>query len=186
MNIFTNKEAWIWALASLLIITMAILGTMLWQRYDGNENMNQATELKEPTDENQARKGYGRWREKMGFTPEQDIKLKELRDNYRQATRAVFQKLQVNQDLIFKELESDNPDVNKLEVLANETGKLHADLRKETISHMLAIKAVTTHEQYEKMAEMMQQWIYPGHMGRPQQMQQRHGAGHKDTHNECK
>jgi Spy/CpxP family protein refolding chaperone len=174
MKIFTNKETWIWSLASLLIITMAILGTMLWQRYDGSEKLNQSTDTNEIKEEKHIRKGYGKWREKMGFTPGQDIKLKELRDEYREATGAIFEKLQANQEMIFKELETDAPDNAKLEELADRTGNLHADLRKETIRHMLAIKAVTTPAQYEKMAEMIQQWIFPPGFGHQQQWQQRH------------
>lgn len=184
MKIFTNKEAWIWALASLLIITMAILGTMLWQRYDGSENFSQSTKSGELRQEKHIRKGYGKWREKMGFTHEQDIKLKELRDEYRDATRVIFENLQANQEMIFKELENNAPDAGKLEELADRTGKLHADLRKETIRHMLAIKAVTTSVQYEKMAEMIQQWIFPPGFGHQQQWQQRHKK--TPPHDTCK
>lgn len=184
MRIFTNKEAWIWALASLLVITMAILGTMLWQRYSDAGYKSPAPDSKEFSMNKGSKKGYGKWREKMGFTPEQDIKLKEMRDEYRDATSAIFDKLRENQEMIFKELEIESPDIDKLEELADRTGNLHADLRKETILHMLAIKAITTPAQYEKMAEMIQQWIFPPRFGHQQQWQ--HRQRKMAPHDTCK
>jgi Spy/CpxP family protein refolding chaperone len=174
MNIFTTKEAWIWALASLLVITMAILGTMLWQRYSDADYKSPAPDLQELSEKKGSKKGYGKWREKMGFTPEQDIQLKDLRDEFREVSSGIFKTLSENQHQIFEELDQENPDQEKLDRLAVETGQLHAQLRKETIQHMLAIKAVTTPEQYQKMAEMIQQWMFPPRFGHQQQRQHRH------------
>jgi len=174
MRIFTNKEAWIWALASLLVITMAILGTMLWQRYSDAGYKSPAPDSKEISMNKGSEQGYGKWREKMGFTPEQNMQLKELRNEFREASSGIFKNLSENQQQIFEELDQENPDQEKLDRLAIETGQLHAQLRKETIQHMLAIKAVTTPGQYEKMAEMIQQWIFPPRFGHQQQGQHRH------------
>ncbi|MBE0662900.1 MAG: periplasmic heavy metal sensor [Bacteroidales bacterium] len=174
MKIFTNKEVWIWALASLLVITIAILGTMLWQRYSDDNHKNPSPDLIEFSEKKESEKGYGTWREKMGCTPEQNIQLKELRDEFREASSGILNKLSENQQQIFEELDHENPDHEKLDRLATETGQLHADLRKETIRHMLAIKAVTAPEQYDKMAEMIQQWIFPPRFGHQQKWQHRH------------
>ena len=164
MKYFTNKEAWIWALASLLVISLAILGTMLYQRHLP-EKIQEESKSKEFRDA-ERKKGFTQWREEMGFTDEQDEKLKDLMQIYREATKVIFDDLLKTQNETFEELAKDNPDADKLEALANQTGELHARLRKQTIRHMTQLKAVTTPQQYEKMASMMQQWIFPGQMNR--------------------
>lgn len=171
MKYFSHKEAWIWALASLLVITLAILGTMLWQRHMP-EKGHEETRSKEYRDADR-KKSFTQWQEKMGFTPEQNEQLKELLRVYRSATGEIIGALRVTQEETFDELAKDNPDAAKLESLANRTGELHARLRKETIRHMTELKALTTPEQYEKMAAMMQQWIFPGNMDRRKSWRQR-------------
>ena len=180
MKLFTLKETRIWGLASIIVILLAIIGTMLWQKYSDENVIAKLHGSKKITREITSPGGFGKWRGKMGFTPEQETALKELRDDFRDVSENIFKSLRANQEQIFEEMEKDDPDIKKLNHLADETGQLYARMRKETIQHMLAIKAVTTPEQYEKMAEMMQQWMFPRQIehGRHRQYrQQRTGAG---------
>jgi Spy/CpxP family protein refolding chaperone len=174
MKLFTIKEAWIWAMVSIIVILLAIIGTMMWQRYYDDLSTEPTSDKNELTKENQHQRGFGRWREQMGFTPEQDEQLKELREEFREVSGVFFKNLRANQQQIFGEMEKDTPDKELLNRLAEETGQLHAAMRKATISHMLAIKEITTPEQYKKMAEMMQQWMMPGAAEPRRQRQHRH------------
>lgn len=165
-KLFSNKDVWIWGLASVLVITMAILGTMLWrQYYQHHETESRVADQEKSNEKKPSKYSYSKWREKMGFTEGQEEKLKELWTDYRQETKSIFEDLRENQEHIFIALNEDIPNDDTLTMLAEETGRLHAALRKETIKHLIAIKAITNQEQYEKMAEMMKMWMFPGNFG---------------------
>lgn len=182
MKYFTNKEVWIWILAALLVINIAVTVTILWRQYRLPEPVERFPHPKEMSDKRPP-KGFGKWHEKMGFTPEQDEKLKAERDRFLKISGEIFNKLRENQDSLFAEMKRETADTLVLFRLADETGQLHARLRKESVKHILITKSLTTPEQFEKMTEMMKQWMQPGpHMEPGRQRQFRHGRPeHNDS-----
>lgn len=175
MKLFTNKEIWIWILASLLVINLAITATILWRQnaYDLKPPPPPGMRMK-PADD-KPHEGFGKWHEKMGFTEEQSRKLKALRDEFRTNSDAILNLLNENQHKIYLELDSDEPKLFKLDSLITETGNIHSRMRKESVEHMLKIREITTPEQYDQMLDMMKDWMFRGPGMHPQQRKHRNG-----------
>ncbi len=156
MKTIGSKNFWIWLLGILLAINLALSATLIWQiRYHAKDESKASSKKSEQCDSKEGRES---WYKRMGLSPEQEEQMKALRDDFKSASTEIFKTLNANQQAIFDELNSDSPDLLKLEGLTDETGRLHGLMRKASVEHSLAIKAITTPEQYTKMLEMMQEW----------------------------
>lgn len=187
MKIFTNKEIWIWILASLLVINIAITGTMVFQKSGPNRIPPSPRGMNDTPKEKLPHKGFSKWREKMGFTEVQDKQLKVLRDEFKAASASIFEKLHENQQQIFNELNKEVPDLARLDSLTKETGQLHSEMRKASVEYMLNIRDVTNPEQYHKMLEMMKEWMFRDPANQHQKWQHKYGKPYsKDTCSEIR
>jgi Spy/CpxP family protein refolding chaperone len=156
MKTITSKIFWIWLLAILLAINLALSATLIWQiRHPEKDRSADTAKKSEQCDSKESR---GSWYKKMGLTPEQEEQMKALRDEFKSTSTEMFKALNANQQAIFDELNSETPNLLNLEKLTDETGRLHAMMRKASVEHGLAIKEITSPEQYTKMLEMMQEW----------------------------
>lgn len=182
MKYFTNREVWIWVLAALLVINLATTGTILWRQYRMSAPPEHIPFPHNRPDDRPPR-GAGMRHEHMDFTPEQDEKLKVERDRFFNKSRVIIQRLRENQDSIFAEMNHEIVDTLLLFRLADETGLLQAQLRKEAIIHILETKELTSPEQFEKLSEMMKRWMQPGPSGGPDRLRnhRRGGPDMKDT-----
>lgn len=182
MKIFTNKEIWIWILASLLVINVAITTTILWKQSQDEKNLLPPKRVPGMNIGDKPEKGFTKWHESMGFTEEQSKKLKELRNEFKSNSEAIFKKLNENQHQIFLELDSDEPNLTRLDSLIEQTGKIHTEMRRQSVEHMLSIKAITNPEQYDQMLGMMKDWMFRG-PGMHQRQFRHQGGRHamKDT-----
>jgi len=161
MKLLTNKEIWIWILASLLVINLAATVTILWKQ-NKYEHKSYKKHDRDKTKDKIFKKGFTKWHESMGFTEEQTKNLKELRNEFKTNSEEIFSQLNENQRMIFLELDSDEPDLTRLDSLMEITGNIHTNLRRQSVDHMLKIKAIVNPEQYDQMLKMMKDWMFKG------------------------
>jgi Spy/CpxP family protein refolding chaperone len=158
-------------LGILLAVNLALSATLLWQiRHPEKANAGVSAKESEQCDSKNDR---GSWYKRMGLSPEQEEQMKALRDEFKSTSTEMFKAINANQQAIFEELNSEKPNLQILEELTDETGRLHGLMRKASVEHSLAIKAITTPEQYTKMLEMMQEWTRRSSFPRSHQRHQK-------------
>ncbi len=164
MKLFTNIQVWIWVLTTLLVINMAITGSILWHQHRRPDFPSALHDQQRMTERKNHPMGSKQWKERMKFTPEQWQKLEAGRNDFFRISEPIVKMLDENQQALFIELNKESPDMLWLDSLAEESGFLHTQLRKESVRHLISVKEITTPEQYEKMSEMMKHWMFPGHL----------------------
>jgi hypothetical protein len=180
MKIFTNKEIWIWILASLLVINIAITATMFLQKRGFDQIPPTARDMHDTLKGKTSHSGFSKWREKMGFSEDQERELKKLRNEFKSESASIFEKLHENQQYIFTELNDEFPDPTRLDSLIKETGQLHSEMRKASVEYMLSLRDVTNEEQYLKMLEMMKEWMFRDPTAKHQHWQHKGGKSYND------
>lgn len=157
MNYFSKRNIVIVVIAVLLIINIASISTIVYHSYDNKK----AEEKVKPE-----RKYSRSFKRDMNFTAEQMKSYAELKAEFRKQTREPLVEMQkVRMDLI-KEMSSADPDTAKMFAMADDIGRLHAQIKRSTINHFLSLKNKTTPEQFEKFLRVFQHSIMDDNFGR--------------------
>lgn len=94
------------------------------------------------------------FREQLNLQPQQMEIFRELNRNFNRAAWQINHQLESLRIEMVRELGLKNPDVQKLASISEEIGKLHTQLKNETIDYYLAMKKACTDEQQEKLNEI--------------------------------
>jgi Spy/CpxP family protein refolding chaperone len=94
------------------------------------------------------------FREQLNLQPQQMEIFRELNRNFNRAAWQINHQLESLRIEMVRELGLKNPDVQKLASISEEIGKLHTQLKNETIDYYLAMKKACTEEQQEKLNEI--------------------------------
>jgi Spy/CpxP family protein refolding chaperone len=87
----------------------------------------------------------------LNLTPDQQAKMKALRQEMQELRKANREKMQALRDKSKEELLKATPNKTVLYGYAKEMGDLHKAMAESMADHMLKMKAVLTKEQFEKM-----------------------------------
>ncbi len=155
MKLFSKKEVFIWALIALTVVNVALLATIVWRLQKKTPVITHEKFEVRKGDSLSKERGW-QWKKEIGLSDEQHTKIMELRKQYKEKTSALMESMKQKQAQIFEELYKDSPNKQKLDSLADETGLLHSQMRKESILHILDIKAISTPEQQQRMKEFME------------------------------
>lgn len=151
------------ALAVMNIATFATIGYHLYQSRSGEET--QTTNLIEGDAQAYSDRYF---RDRLGFSAEQAASFREFSPVFRQHVR------QINQDLIscrismLDEMKKGSPDLEKLEMLSDSIGTLHAGLKHYTYGFYLDMKAICSTSQQEELNNMFEEFFVNDYrMGSP-------------------
>jgi len=87
----------------------------------------------------------------IGFDKAQTILFDTLRADFGRKAKLIMNTIQDKKSEMMNEFTSENPDTTKLYRLTSELGNLHADMRRLSIDHFMAIKKICTSEQKAKL-----------------------------------
>lgn len=94
------------------------------------------------------------FREQLNLQPQQVEIFREQNRNFNRVAWQINHRLESLRIEMVKELGLENPDTKKLASISEEIGKLHTQLKNETINYYLAMKKACTDEQQEKLNEI--------------------------------
>jgi Spy/CpxP family protein refolding chaperone len=101
----------------------------------------------------EGKKGPNKIMKELKLSEEQKEKMKELRDQNKDAQKELFGKITELRGAIKEELLKDDPDENALSSLAAQLGEFHARMAKAHQDRLLEIKKILTKEQFEKLLQ---------------------------------
>lgn len=154
MNYFNKKNIVIISIAVLLIINVAVIGTVLFLTYK-----------KPAVTEIQPRESINAARQKLNLSGDQKNTFEIFQKEYQEQTKQVFIKMHQKRVMMMDEFSKENPDSMVLYNLAEKTGELHKELKILTINHLLDLKGVCDDEQFRYLEGMFRQKIMDDESG---------------------
>jgi len=161
MNYFSKRSIVILVIAVLLIINIASISTIVYHSY-GNRKTNMAeaeqTSMKD-------------FRQELNLNPKQIDEFGKLGKKFRLDTRMKMDEMHKIRLALINEMSSANPDTAKMFAMADDIGKLHAQIKRQTIYHFLIIKNNCTSTQFDKFVTLFQRSLMDDNYSRWSEVQ---------------
>jgi len=167
MNYFLKLRFAIWAIVALSVIILVTVGTMLYFMLS-NKSDRRETEMRHPPIEHFFQK-------ELGFSQDQEKRAIEFRTVYFQTMKPIFTSLEQKRIAMIEELSKPKPDTLILNRLSDETGALHAQMKRETVKQLLRLRSICNPNQIDKLNNLNKRLIGPEvPMHRRRQNQEQH------------
>jgi len=162
------NKSWIsYLLIFLLTINLAALGTIIYFSYLHNKIEHNPNPVQPILNGSVIM-------DSLKLSPQQSQKFDDSRMQFRERSRPFMQEMHEKKQQIIEKINQDDPDTLELNKLAEEMGKLNAELKKNAIRHFIEMRNACTPEQKLIMKELSRNMFRaeePGGRG----MQYRHG-----------
>ena len=152
MNYFSKYRYAIWTIIVLGVIIITAIFTSLFFNYNRKPMSDRAGRF-----HNMGKMLH----DELGLSPEQDIKFNAIHRDFFKVSHSIFMKLEDERILMVQELGKANPDTTLLYKLSDDMGILHALLKRETVNHLLRLRAICTPEQVQKLNILNKELIGP-------------------------
>ena len=140
-----------WLVVLLLVLNSVTIGTIIYhqrqERKAANDISIGAYGSTNPLN--------GRFfRQELGFNVQQMEHFRELNQSFRPVSMEITFRIDSLKEEIYKDLISGKADSLQLQQLSDEIGKLHGQLKKETIRFYIRLSELCNSTQQEKLAEV--------------------------------
>jgi hypothetical protein len=136
MNYFLKYKFVVWTVIILLVMVVTVVGTMVYMRYAHRP-------------ENWGKRGPDRLWQDLKLTPKQDSLFNASRGDFFKSSKPIFDSLEVERQKMLAEFSKPNPDTAILYTVADNMGKLHTQMKRNTIVHLLKLRGYCNPEQVE-------------------------------------
>ena len=99
------------------------------------------------------------FRDELSLSNQQHEQFREFRQHYNQSANTTLQEMQTIRNEMIKELDQEHPDRVRLDMLANEIGEKHKDLKEETFDYYFNLQSVLNTEQRARMVIIFQSML---------------------------
>jgi len=150
-----NKGSWmIWVIAILVVMNLTTILTVIYNRSKVSDDKQVSASAPRMT-ESSSMKYSGRYfRDALGLSMEQMKKFAEFNPEFRQKAMAINRDLADKRHDVLNEMAKKECDTNRLNVLSDSIGYLHATLKKSTYKYYLNFKSICTGEQQKKLEQL--------------------------------
>ena len=142
-----NLKYWKWATILLVVLNIFTIGSFLYH-YLTEKSEKQSIVINNGAGNHLNGRFF---RYEIGFDDEQLDKFREINQLYNPKASDLVLKIDSLKKELFNELNKNQADTTKLNFLADEIGRNHALLKKNTNAYYLSIKSIATPIQYEKI-----------------------------------
>ncbi len=145
MNFFIKNQVITWILAGLLVVSLSILGTLIYSRF------------RQPvpgTDESGCGARCALLSSELGLSAAQAERIDRIREGHRSTAMTIADSLKSTRSDLVTELGRDIPDTLRLRQLAQRIGMFQARLTDLTVDQYLMIRQECTPEQQEKLSSL--------------------------------
>lgn len=170
---------WKWATLLLIVLNVFTIGSFLYH-YFSEKNEKQSVVINNGAGSHLNGRFF---RYEIGFDDDQLDKFREVNQLYNPKASVLVQKIDSLKKELFAELNKNQTDTVKLNTLADEIGKNHSLLKKNTNEYYLHIKSIATPDQIEKIQTAFLPLFQDENMHmRGNGSGYRNGAGHGRNH----
>ncbi len=140
-----------WIIVVLLATNLSMGISFLYHKQQDKKFMEQ---LEEAAIEVPSERRTRFFREQLNLGQDQMDTFRELNRNYNKTAWRVTHQLEALRAEMVRELGKENPKEKTLESISEQIGKLHTNLKKETIDYYMQMKEVCNDEQQIKLNEI--------------------------------
>lgn len=141
----------IWIIVILAATTVS-MGVSFW--YHKQEDKRADRKMNESTIEMPAQQRTRFFKEQLDLQPDQIDVFRELNRKYNRVARSITMELEELRVSMVNELGMENPDETKLNEISTAIGRLHSELKQETISYYLDMKRECNPGQQQKLNDL--------------------------------
>ena len=141
----------VWAVVILLASNLSI-GISLW--YHKKQDKKFIEKLEETSIEVPSERRTRFFREQLNLQRDQMDTFRELNRSFNRKAWEITNQLESQRIEMVRELGKDNPNDKTLKSISGNIGKLHSELKDETIDYYLKMKAVCNEDQKVKLNEI--------------------------------
>lgn len=95
--------------------------------------------------------------EELGLTPEQETRLKQQREEFRNKNKELMEKMRSKRKELKQELEEPNIDRAKVDKIIGDIKNLTGEKLSNRVNKIISMKKILTPEQFEKLQDKMRQ-----------------------------
>jgi Spy/CpxP family protein refolding chaperone len=180
-----NRNRWmVWAIVALALLNITTLITVVYHKNQVIEK--EVITISDPVNSEGASVKYsGRYfRDELNLSNEQMSMFFQFNPEFRQEVREINQNLADKRQEMLVEMAQKNSDKNRLNLLSDSIGYLHANLKKATYMYYLNFKNICNPDQQKKLqqlfGEMFNSDTQMGQNGRGSQERRRYGWRNKN------
>jgi hypothetical protein len=150
-----NRKRWmVWAIVVLAILNITTLITLVYHKNQGIEREVVSTPDSVKSETASVLYSGRYFREELNLSNEQMTRFSQFNPEFRQDARAINIKLAEKRHEMLIEMAEKSSDRNKLNLLSDSIGYLHAELKKVTFMYYLNFKSICNQEQQKKLEQL--------------------------------
>ena len=150
-----NKHKWmIWFIIILVVMNLTTIITVVHKRNQLTEKVTVSTQNQGMT-ESASMKYSGRYfRDALELSMDQMKKFSEFNPAFRQAVMTINREMTEKRNKMLIEMAKKECDTNRLNILSDSIGYLHANLKKQTYLYYLNFKNICNVPQQKKLEQL--------------------------------
>lgn len=145
MNFFLRNRVTIWILGGLLIITLSVLGSMIYHTWTETEKINPR-----PGCSSSCQMLFS----ELELDPSQQAEMDQILNHFRDSSTILVTELRQLRLTLMDELQSDTPDTLRIFRLSEELGAVQIRMTNLTAQQYLQIRAICTPDQQQKLSNV--------------------------------
>jgi Spy/CpxP family protein refolding chaperone len=152
MNYFVKYKFAIWTIIILSVMVLSVAGTMMYFRLQGPPPPQNDREQRR----HQAMQAFMK---DLNLDAQQEQQMRALREQFFKKSRGIYDSMETKRQLLLNELAKPAPDTVVMYAIAEQMGKLQTQLKRNTINHLMGMRAFCTPEQIEKLKVLNNQML---------------------------
>ena len=166
-----NTNRWmVWAIAILAVMNLATLLTVIYHRNKVDEQETIVMPYQAQSERASVKYSGRYFRDELNLSDDQMKRFSEFNPEFRRKVMAINQSLDSKRHEMLLEMAEKNCDTNRLNLLSDSIGYLHASLKKQTYVYYMNFKNICTEQQQKRLeqlfGEMFSSDIQTGQHGR--------------------
>jgi hypothetical protein len=151
----TGKNRWmVWAVIFLAIMNITTLLTIFYHQYKSERAEFVSAPVQDMSESSSIQYSGRYFRDQLNLSRDQMNRFVEFNPEFRQKARTINLSLESVRHQILTEMAAKNSDNNKLDMLSDSIGYLHAKLKKLTYRYYLDIKNICDKQQQKNLEQL--------------------------------
>jgi len=145
MNIFSNHKVTIWILSGSLIVTLSILGSLIYHTWAGPEEV-----IPQAGCSSSCMMLF----DELELDASQQMEIENILDHFRDTSATLVSELRLCRLALMEELQKDDPDSLEIIILSEGLGSYQSSMTKMAASQYLQIRTICTSDQRQKLSNV--------------------------------
>ena len=151
-------KALIWTVIILIALNLA---TLLSLYFHTRQSGTRAKESFEEISKDSIGRGAIFFGEQLGLNMEQLESFREIHRVYNRSANQITRNLEILRSEMIRELGQKQPDLQKINQINHDFGKLHEELKNQTATYYLGLRKICTPEQQQRLQEIFETIAQP-------------------------